>query len=57
MRDCESVVYKNVETIGLDSASIRIVVVSSYGRLFMADNPSKTLDLSQAARSIPPRQG
>ena len=59
MLACESVVCqdKKVETIGLDKTSSRIVVVSPDGLLFMADNPKKTLELSQAARSIPARQG
>ena len=57
MKACESVVCQNVGTIGLDSTSNRIVIVSPDGRLFMADSPQTSLDLSQAARSIPSRQG
>ena len=57
MLACESVVCQNVETIGLDSVSKRIVVVSPDGILFMADSPKTTLDLSEAARRMPARQG
>ena len=38
MKACESVVFGGVETIGLDSATNRIVIVSPTGQLSMADS-------------------
>ena len=52
MEASESVVCQNVDTISLDSVSNRLWALTSDGRLFSADSPQTTLDLSQAAIGI-----